>query len=324
LIDEPEAFLHPPQAFRLGHELAKLIPMQRRQAIIATHSADFVRGVLASGSEKLTICRIERMNNVNNAFILNASDIRQLWSMPSLRSSEAIDGIFHEGVVVCEADADARFYESVLGMVSQRFSRPIELYFTQGNGKGALAPLAKAYRSLNIRTAVIVDLDLLKNPNEFANVYTALGGDFAGVSKLSGSVTHQLADTGSVLALADAVDEFRRLVTRIETENCLSTEVRRKALEVLENAADWSEAKKYGVDKLSGGARRDAQHLLEECQRLGLFLVPCGELEGWWRNGPASKCDWIVSALTKLRVESNEFAEAEEFIRDLCSFFGYK
>jgi predicted ATPase len=39
LIDEPEAFLHPPQAFRIGEFIAKQATSQR-QIILATHSVD--------------------------------------------------------------------------------------------------------------------------------------------------------------------------------------------------------------------------------------------------------------------------------------------
>ena len=107
LIDEPEAFLHPPQAFRLGQVLSRLINEQGRQEILATHSADFIRGAL-SGSNNVAICRIERIDNSNHAGLLNPEDVRKLWSSPLLRSSQAIGGLFSEGAVVCEADGDCR------------------------------------------------------------------------------------------------------------------------------------------------------------------------------------------------------------------------
>ncbi|MGD0778576.1 MAG: AAA family ATPase [Candidatus Solibacter sp.] len=192
LIDEPEAFLHPPQAARLGQVLGSLIAQQRRQAVVATHSADFVRGALL-GSTEVAICRLERKGELNNASLLDADQVRQLWSSPLLRSSQAITGMFHEGVVVCEADADARFYEGILASVENRFSRPVDLYFVHGGGKGALASLARAYRQLEIPTVVIADLDLLKNEPEYFAVYAALGGTFADIQALYRSTASALA-----------------------------------------------------------------------------------------------------------------------------------
>ena len=41
-IDEPEAFLHPPQAQLLGKILSKDLPLER-QLFLATHSEDFLK-----------------------------------------------------------------------------------------------------------------------------------------------------------------------------------------------------------------------------------------------------------------------------------------
>src|ERR1019366_8066393 len=74
LIDEPEAFLHPPQAVPPAQILPRLITERRRQAIIATHSADFIRGAL-SGSPQVSICRLERTGNVNTASRLDPGQL---------------------------------------------------------------------------------------------------------------------------------------------------------------------------------------------------------------------------------------------------------
>jgi ABC-type transporter Mla maintaining outer membrane lipid asymmetry ATPase subunit MlaF len=322
LIDEPEAFLHPPQAARLGAVLGRLTSEQKRQAIVATHSADFIKGVLSVPGNTV-ICRVERSGSVNHAYALNAADIQQFWSSPLLRSSQAIAGIFHEGVVVCEADADARFYESVLSTVAPEFSRPIDLYFVHGGGKGALSTLSAAYRRLQIPTAVIADIDLLRNYSEFSAVYSALGGDPSALKSMFNEVSTQLGDQGPVLSVTAFATEFRELLTVIEAEKRVSPDSRRKGSELLENAADWSEAKKYGLDKLKGGARDRAKALVGECQKIGLFLVPKGELEGWWRDGPAGKRVWIVAAIERLNTNCGDFVDAQSFVRQICRYFDY-
>ena len=99
--------------------------------------------------------------------------------------------------------------------------------------------------------------------------------------------------------------------------------LKRTASDLLENAADWSEAKKHGIASVKGGAHQETTRLLTECRGQGLFLVPSGELESWWFGGPAQKQDWISAALTKLGEDSKEFEACEGFIRELCSYFGY-
>ncbi len=49
LIDEPEAFLHPPLASRLGRLLAQLAAERHGAVLASTHSSDFVMGAIESG-----------------------------------------------------------------------------------------------------------------------------------------------------------------------------------------------------------------------------------------------------------------------------------
>lgn len=62
-VDEPEAFLHPPQAYLLGKVLAEETPTGR-QLVVSTHSSDFLRGVLDYSSPRVRVVRIQREDNV--------------------------------------------------------------------------------------------------------------------------------------------------------------------------------------------------------------------------------------------------------------------
>jgi hypothetical protein len=112
LIDEPEAFLHPPQARLLGRMLVADKP-ELRQLFVATHSGDVLRGVLDAGSASVRVIRIRRVGDVNRVRQLEKDKIAELWGDPLLRYSNILDGLFHEKVIVCEADSDARFYSAV-------------------------------------------------------------------------------------------------------------------------------------------------------------------------------------------------------------------
>ncbi|HEL0603806.1 TPA: ATP-binding protein, partial [Streptococcus equi subsp. zooepidemicus] len=56
LIDEPETFLHPPQAKILGKNMVKL--STGKQLFISTHNIDFIRGVLEEDSSRVKIIKI--------------------------------------------------------------------------------------------------------------------------------------------------------------------------------------------------------------------------------------------------------------------------
>lgn len=69
LIDEPEAFLHPPQARTLGSIMPDLL--KEKQAFISTHSIDLIKGLLTSARDRVKIIRITRNGNTNQILCLS-------------------------------------------------------------------------------------------------------------------------------------------------------------------------------------------------------------------------------------------------------------
>ena len=118
LLDEPEAFLHPPQARLLGTLLAN--EHKAKQLIIATHSGDVLRGILDTNIENLTVIRISRDGNSNTPSKLEPNDIKEFWKDTLLRHSNILDGLFHESVAICESDADCRFYSALLSSIHEK------------------------------------------------------------------------------------------------------------------------------------------------------------------------------------------------------------
>jgi predicted ATP-dependent endonuclease of OLD family len=76
LIDEPEAFLHPPQMRKLGETLASEV---RGQLLVATHSSDILRGFLEGTQGNVRILRISRENESNIVFEASSDTIKLLW-----------------------------------------------------------------------------------------------------------------------------------------------------------------------------------------------------------------------------------------------------
>lgn len=177
LIDEPEAFLHPPQARLLGTTLVQDRNKQR-QLFIATHSTDILRGVLDAESPDVRVIRIRRNGTLNTVRLLSNDRIKELWGDPLLRYSNILDGLFHESVVVCEADADCRFYSAVLDAVMSRRSddakRP-DLMFTHCGGKARLAVVIRALREVDVPVRAVADFDVLSEEEPLKSIAKSLG-----------------------------------------------------------------------------------------------------------------------------------------------------
>lgn len=108
LLDEPEAFLHPPQARLLGELIAKERPIGR-QLFIATHSQDVLQGLLNVAPDNLRIIRLQRSGVVNKVKELDKYLTKKISADPIMRFSSVLSGVFHKRVIVCESDSDCMF-----------------------------------------------------------------------------------------------------------------------------------------------------------------------------------------------------------------------
>jgi predicted ATPase len=293
LIDEPEAFLHPPQARRIGRILADSAKDLNRQIIIATHSSDVIRGAMAS-SGKVAVCRIDRIGDKNHAHILSSNELKDLWAKPLLKSSGAVAGVFHKGVIVCEADSDCRFYESLLLRleINNQLGQPADFHFVHGGGKGELATLAQSYKKLKIPMAVIADFDMLRKEGELEKLINVLGGDFAAIKREYISTISALAQIKPIKSAKDFICEMRAVLDSIQKD--VTSEHRKEISVLLSDSRDWSAAKRYGREAFSGGKNQDCEFVLSELKKLGLFLVRRGEMESWDRSLSADKNKWIL------------------------------
>jgi hypothetical protein len=321
LLDEPEAFLPPPQAYRLGRLLSEA--SQNHQLIIATHDTNLLRGILDAGREPL-ILRMTREGIVNPTRAVSVDRLRQIGSDALLQSARVLDGLFYEGVVVTEADGDRAFY----AMIAGRLSDGAGIHFTNAHGKQAIRLVVDAYRDIGIPVASIVDLDLLRDLAEFKTLLEAHG--------VTPDVVDRVVSERSRLATKVSPQPMGRQLEKalVRTREVLDAEERssddpserlarfRRFIEQLRREADpWHIVKERGTQAF-GELEEAARRLLKDLRAFGLFLVPCGELEGWLPeyNLPKQKRDWIARALPIVRGAQPDLdVEPWTFVRDVLT-----
>lgn len=320
LIDEPEAFLHPPQARLLGTTLV-LDKAKERQLFIATHSTDIVRGALEAESSDIRVVRIQRKGTSNSIRLLNNDRIKQLWGDPLLRYSNILDGLFHERVIVCEADADCRFYSSVLDAVlaqrGEETKRP-DLMFTHCGGKARLPVVIRALREVDVPVKVVSDFDVLSDEQPLRAITEALGvawetieGDWKTVKSAIDGKKPDLNST-EVKQEIDAV--FANLSNQL-----FPTSARAKIINILKKSSPWANAKLVGKPFVPPGeATRACDRLLTTVKTAGLHVVEVGELEGFVRSEGGHGPKWVNAVLTRPLVEDPELEPARAFVKGLA------
>ena len=170
LIDEPEAFLHPPLIRKLGKRLTQLAAERGANLLAATHSPDFVMGCITSG-QAVNIVRLTWRKGIPGARLLAADKLETMMRDPLLRSTGVLGALFHEGAVVCEADADRVFYAEVNErLLGARAGGADGVVFLNAQNKQTVRRIIRPLREMGLPAAAILDLDLLKGREDFRDL----------------------------------------------------------------------------------------------------------------------------------------------------------
>jgi hypothetical protein len=311
LIDEPEAFLHPPQARALARHLAECSRTQRRQFILATHSADIVRGTIDTGAD-VTVVRLTREGTVNQGATLSSDRLAELWKDPLLRASNLLDGLFHKCVVVCEGDADCRFYNAVLAKLCEEAGKPRpEVLFTHTGGKKRLSVAVRAMRAIQVPTLVVADMDILGDAGDLRGVWEALGFDWTTIEREFRIVRNAVDSTRNARSVRDLRKEIDALLDG--NPGHVTEEISKKIRDLTKAEGGWENVKRAGVSAVPKGDGRTAcDALLGNLRVGGLHVVPVGELEGFAPTAGGHGPTWLHRALHR------EFSDdARSFVKSL-------
>jgi len=161
LIDEPEAFLHPPLARKLGRVISKRATEQKGHVFASTHSADFLLGCVQSGSS-VNVVRLTYDKNLASARLLPSIKLQTMMRDPLLRSTGVLSALFHHGTIVCEGDIDRVLYEEVNDRLINEKKGADDVLFVNAIGKQTIHRIIKPLREVGIPAAAIVDLDIIK------------------------------------------------------------------------------------------------------------------------------------------------------------------
>jgi predicted ATPase len=161
LIDEPEAFLHPPLARKLGHQLTSNLKAGGT-LMASTHSPDFLMGCLQA-SPNVRVVRLEYSNGKSKGKIVDSTALAKLFKAPLLRSANVISALFHDGVVVTESDNDRAFYAEIYYRLAEQEKGYPSILFVNAQNKQTIRDIIGPLRAFGVPAAAIVDVDILKD-----------------------------------------------------------------------------------------------------------------------------------------------------------------
>ena len=271
LIDEPEAFLHPSLASKLGYEVSRAALSADKRVFVSTHSSAFVMGCIHSGAP-VNIIRLTYRGGVSTSRVLPSTEILELMRNPLLRSTGVLSGLFYEFVVVTESDADRAFYQEInerLLRFKPEWGIPNCLFINAQN-KQTIQTIIRPLRQLGIPTIGIVDVDVIKE---------------------GGSVWANLITSANIPTI---------------THTSLAS--LRAALKQAMDATGRDMKKDGGINILGMAEKEAAINLFTQLSEYGIFVVPEGELETWLPSTKATGHGptWLIEVFEKMGEDPEE------------------
>lgn len=285
LIDEPEAFLHPPLARKLGKDLAALAAERGGSLMASTHSSDFLMGCV-QGSSSVRVVRLEYSGGKSRGRVIDPEALEALFKRPLMRSANVISGLFHDGVVVLESDNDRAFYAEIYHRISEGKSGYPTILFINAQNKQTIKDMIGPLRQFGVPAAAIPDIDFVKDGGKTwtdwlksAQIPTAL---HTGYGQQRAAINDALKATGKDM----------------KTEG--------------------------GLDLLDSGDRLAAEQLFANLEDFGIFPVRRGELENWLPelDVAGKKTDWTVAMLERLGSDPAHRDYVKPGTKDVWEFIG--
>lgn len=263
LIDEPEAFLHPPLARKLGKSLAGLAAKRNGTLMASTHSSDFLMGCVQA-SPSVKVVRLEYGKGKSRARSIDPKSLDIFLKRPLMRSANVISGLFHDGVIVLESDNDRAFYSEIFYRLAEGKPDYPSILFINAQNKQTIREVIGPLREFGVPAAAIPDIDIVKD-----------GGK---------TWTDWLRAAKIPVALHTGLGQQRAAI---------ETALRESGKDMKTDG---------GFELLNKQDRLAADILFDSLESFGVFPVRRGEVENWLPNlnVPGKKTDWAVAMLERL------------------------
>lgn len=299
LIDEPEAFLHPPHAKVMGEIIGSSLDKDK-QAFIATHSEEIIKGLLETCPDRVKIIRITREQNQNFFHIIDNEQFKTVWNDPLLKYSNIMSSLFYNSVVLCESDSDCKMYSIVLEYLKKQEGKYPETLFIHCGGKQRMASIAKALTTLGIFVRIVPDIDVLNNELEFKNIVESVNLKWDLISKNYKIIK---ADVESKSAKTKRVETKNKLMEILDSseDEYLSDKELTRLKKSFVASSPWASIKDSGSSAIPRGNSTEAFKKINEVLRSnGIFIVEVGELECFVKEvGGEHGPQWVNTVLEK-------------------------
>lgn len=312
LVDEPETFLHPPQAKLIAKNIVNL--SNDKQCFIATHNIDFIKGIVEENSSRVKIIKIDRKGNKNYFNLINNDSITEIANDKNLKYTNLLDGLFYNRLVLCENESDCKFYSAILENLD-----PINYQntlFCAVGGKEQFKKIIPLLRELSIQYFVIADIDLIDNKDSLKQLLNSCEIDcYENIRQKHEEFLRKFIEKTNDQVKTQ--EEIKREINNVfNQDKYLSTSAVKKIRDILKTVSCFKLLKKGGKNILPQGECislfNDIKKYLNEHN---IFILECGEVERFVPDVSGHGNEWVERTFDKYSdIGNSVYNEAKSFI----------
>ena len=315
-MDEPETFLHPPQARVLGNNIVEL--SEGKQCFISTHNIDLIKGILEKKSNRVKIVKIDRNGDKNKIDQLRSESIEKISDDKNLKYSNILDGLFYKQVVLCENESDCKFYAAVLENVCQTTYQ--NTLFCGVGGKSQFKMVGPLLKDAKINYIVIADLDLIDDKERLKGLVDSIEENKYDEIKKDHSDFLTLFESEKEINKKKQLEikkEILDIFEDSESDEYMSEANAKKIKSLLKNVNSLSLLKEEGSKSVpEGDCKNKYKKILETLESLNVYLVECGEIENFIPQIKGHGPKWVEEVFKKYpNMEEQEYNDVKDFIR---------
>lgn len=310
LIDEPEAFLHPPQMRKLGETLSSEV---EGQLFVATHSSDILRGFMEGTRGNIRILRIRREGDQNFIHEAAPETINELWQKPQLKYSNALESIFHEQAIICEDDSDCRLINAIADHLEKTHGNKIlDTAYIPSGGKHAIPKIASTLRNIGVPIKAVFDIDFLSEESLVRETVLAFGGRWEDFQTLYKNLNAAICKGVPPKSNKAIKDEIIKIIEQSEDEDLPKSEIS----ESLKKGKAWSIVKRNGKTEIpSGNPSQYFNEIVGKLESIGIFLIMVGEIENFYKPIGGHGPKFVTKLLTEVDLENSDLRDLREFVQ---------
>lgn len=315
LIDEPETFLHPPQARILGNNIIEL--SKNKQCFISTHNIDFIRGILENKSSRIKIIKINRNENNNEFHVIDNESISRIANDKNLKYSNILNGLFYNTVVLCENESDCKFYSAILEYLDSNIYQNI--LFCAVGGKDQFKIIIPLLQKLEINYKIIADLDLIDNRENLKKLLNSIEENkYDQISESHNNFLNLFEkETDNQIKKQKTIkEEILKLFTK---DDYMSEETANKIKLTLKNISHLKLLKNTGKSCLPAGkCTMEYDKIIQFLNMNNIYVVECGEIERFITQIDGHGNNWVEKVFTTYPLlEESVYYDVKEFIKKI-------